>query len=255
MRASCSRHSSASRLMISGVTPGKSPRMIMMAADSELSAPIPARYDDEQPSPKTGFSTTRAAPKSICSRTWSTARPRTTTTSSRLDARRAWSTTQPSIVVPRKGASCFGGPNRCEAPAPSTNPEINFLIGSIHRLHRRSANLCDLCNLWTIKRFLATQAAEIERLAVDDRAVFRSLDVDCHAADRIGCDILNGQLRFATCPSHTNNLGHDTQRDLRQGLTADLDAGRTCNHRDIFVTCSSRAHVFEQCFRLLLACN
>ena len=124
----------------------------MMAADSGLSAPIPARYDDEQPSPNTGFSTTRAVPKSTCSRTSSTARPRTTTTSSRLDARRAWSTTQPSIVVPRKGRSCFGGPSLCEAPAPRTNPEINVLILS-------SANLCDLR---LFECLFATQTAELD---------------------------------------------------------------------------------------------
>src|SRR6185369_8141568 len=99
----------------------------------------------------------------------------------------------------------------------------------------------NLCNLWLFECLFATQAAKIERLAVDDRAVFRSLDVDCHAADRIYCDILNHQLRFATCPSHTNNLGHDTQRDLRQGLTTDFDTGRTRNHHDIFVTCPSLA--------------
>src|SRR5262245_11863290 len=39
--------------------------------------------------------------------------------------------TQPSKVPPLKGKSCLGSPKRLEAPAPRTNPEMNFLSSSM----------------------------------------------------------------------------------------------------------------------------
>src|SRR5262245_25325778 len=206
-------------------------------------APSAAAIEDEQPSPKSGFSTTSAHERSTALRTRSELPPIATMSWSKPQLR-AVATVWSSSVAEPNGSSCLGSPRRSEPPAASTRPETKRSAdGGTARSLRREA-------------VAAALRAEVVGLAVALELDAGGADSDLHPAHRVGGDRerrgfggrgagrrglgtrgrgigrRGGAGRNGPEPDalragvpRRDDLGQDRERDLLGGLGADLEPG------------------------------